>query len=157
MTAEPRLPLLRRILDELYRPAGHRLGIAVAGDCPADDAATAAAVLVDHGHAPERRLAHLRPRADEARARPGDLAEFLALYGHEYCVAWLPVPDDDPATAIPAISAAAREQGCAIGWDLTATPTDEPRTLLHGATVDFALWRATGDAEDTARALETAS
>jgi kynureninase len=152
MTAEPRLPLLRGILDELYRPAGHRLGIAVAGDCPDGDTATVAAVLADHGHTSERRLAHLRPRPDEANARPDDLAGFLARYGHEYGVAWLTSPAGDAATAIPAISAAARAQGCAIGWDLTATPTDDPAALLHGATVDFALWRAPGDPDDHARA-----
>lgn len=151
MTAEPRLPLLRRILDELYRPDGHRLGIAVAGDCADGDATTAAAVLVAHGHAPERRLARLRPRPDEAHARPEDLAGFLERYGHEYGVAWLPAPKSGAATAIPAISAAAREQGCAIGWDLTATPTDDPPPLLHGAAVDFALWRAPGDVGDVAR------
>lgn len=152
MTAEPRLPLLRRILDELYRPGGHRLGIAVAGDCPDGDAATVAAVLVAHGHAQERRLARLRPRPDEEDARPDDLAGFLERYGHEYGVAWLPAPRSDAAGAIPAISAAARDQGCAIAWDLTATPTDDPAALLHGAAVDVALWRAPGDAADHARA-----
>lgn len=152
MTAEPRRALLRRILDDLYRPAGHRLGIAVAGDCPDDDAAVVAAVLADHGHSPERRLARLRPRGDEPRTRPEDVAEFLTLYGHEYGVAWLPAPAEGAATAIPAISAAARGQGCAIGWDLTATPNDDPTASLHGATVDFALWRASGDPDGHARA-----
>lgn len=151
MPAQPRLPLLRDLLDAHYRPRGHRVGIVVASDCPESDAATIAAVLAAHGHTAERRLARLRPRPDEPAARAEDVAGFLARYGHEYGVAWLPGHVAAPAERV-AIGRAAREAGCAIGWDLTATTTDDPLVLLDGAPVDFALWRAPGDPADRARA-----
>ncbi|MEV7013849.1 hypothetical protein [Streptosporangium sp. NPDC051022] len=137
--------LLRQLLTTFYRPAGHRLGILVPGDCPGGDAAIVADVLTAHGHSPERRLARLRPRPGETGVPPAEVADFLRRYGHEYGAAWLPAVD--PATGADAdvelVTAAAREAGCPIGWDLGVTGED-PEPWLRGWGVDFALWSVPG-------------
>lgn len=155
MPLQPRAQLLRQLLDLHYAPHGSRLGIVVADDCPAHDAAVVAAALVAHGQAPERRLAWLRPRPGTSAPSIDEVADFLRRYGHEYGVAWLPATA--PPAALETIAAAARSAGCAIGWDLTAAvepPVDggavDASAPALGA--DFALWTAPGDPADTARA-----
>jgi predicted alpha/beta hydrolase family esterase len=70
-------------LSEVYRPAGHRLGILSAG-LPDNDAARVDRVIRAGGLVPPRRHARVQPRPGEAKVRPADLADFVRRYGHEY-------------------------------------------------------------------------
>jgi kynureninase len=107
------LDALVRLLAEAYRPVGHRLGIVMLSTAPAEEVEAAAEQLATHGLTAQRRLARLLPRPDETGHRAEDVIDFLRRYGHEYSVAWLPTRELED---VEAVTAAAHEAGCAIGW-----------------------------------------
>jgi hypothetical protein len=99
-----------------YTPAGHRLGIVMAGSIAATEEAAVKTALLGHGHEPERRLARLQARAGEESFRAEDVAVFGELYGHEYSVAILQATLFPESGARERIEAAYRETGCAVIW-----------------------------------------
>ncbi|MDO9397715.1 MAG: alpha/beta hydrolase, partial [Herbiconiux sp.] len=76
-------------LGRLFAPTGRRLGIVVAGDIGAGQVRAVDEALQAYALEPERRRALLQPRVGERTLRASDVAEFGALYGHEYSVAVL--------------------------------------------------------------------
>lgn len=104
-TPEEALPAIRA----LHQPAGARLGILTClSDSPAL-LAEIAAVLSASGQRPARRLAAVRPRPGEQATRPGDLADFIVRYGHEYTAVVI-----DAALATEAVAQACAAEGCAL-------------------------------------------
>ncbi|GAA2245411.1 alpha/beta hydrolase [Herbiconiux moechotypicola] len=103
-------------LARLYAPAGHRLGIVVAGDLPASVLASVDTSLEAKGLAPERRRARLQPRVGEERLRDTDVAEFGTLYGHEYSVAVLATTLTENQDGRSRVESAYVAAGCPVIW-----------------------------------------
>jgi hypothetical protein len=95
-------------VESLYRPEGHRLGIAVVGTPPAACEDAFERALRAHGLSPQRRLARIGPRLGEDDVRADDVVDFLARYGHEYALLFVAVGAPDPE----ALAAGARSSGC---------------------------------------------
>lgn len=106
---------LASAVDRLFEPRGRRLGIVVTTDLTPDGAASAADALERHGSTADRRLARLRPRANEATLRVEDVCDFARKYGHEYALALLPQRSFVPSSR-PAVAEAFREAETPVIW-----------------------------------------
>lgn len=132
---------LHLMLASFYRPAGSRTALLIEeGAFPSDRHAAESQVRF-HGLDPARDLIEIGPRPGEQLLRTEDVLAFIGREGNR--IATILLPGIQYLTGqlldIAAISAAGREAGCAVGWDL-AHAIGNVELDLHGAGADFAVW-----------------
>jgi selenocysteine lyase/cysteine desulfurase len=94
-----------------------------------------------HGLDPARDLIELSPRPGEDLLRTEDVLAALAREGHRIATVVLPGLQylTGQVLDVRAITRAARDAGCAVGWDLAHAIGNVPLEL-HDAGADFAVW-----------------
>jgi kynureninase len=132
---------LHLLMVSFYRPAGDRRAILVEDSTFPSDSYAVRSQVAFHGHDPDQFVTRLRPRSGEEALRTEDVVEFIREQGHEHALVLLGGVNylTGELMDIPAITKAAHEAGCVIGWDL-AHAAGNVRLSLHDWDVDFAAW-----------------
>jgi len=132
---------LHLMLATFYRPSGGRHAILIeAGAFPSDRYAVASQIR-HHGLDPDRSLILAGPRPEETLLRTEDLERLLEERGREIALVLLPGVQflTGQVLDLERLAAAARRQGCRIGFDLAHAAGNVP-LRLHDWQVDFAVW-----------------
>lgn len=132
---------LHLLLTSFYRPTPQRYRILIeAGAFPSDRYAVCSQLQL-HGHDPADALLEVTPRAGESLLRTEDIVAVLQREGASIATVLLPGVQylTGQFLDLPALTAAARQQGCVIGLDLAHAMGNVP-LQLHDWNVDFAVW-----------------
>lgn len=131
---------LHLLMSTFYRPTRARHRILIESTAFPSDRYAAASQIRLRGFDPAEALLEWRPRADEA-LHPADLQALLDRYGDEIALLLLPGVQyyNGQVLDMPALCAAARRAGCAIGLDLAHAIGNLP-LRLHDWGPDFAVW-----------------
>lgn len=132
---------LHLMLASFYRPAGRRTGLLLERNAFPSDRYAVDAQIRWHGLDPERERIELAPREGEALLRTEDILERLARDGSRIATVLLPGIQylTGQALDLRAITRAARDAGCVVGWDLAHAIGNVPLEL-HASDADFAVW-----------------
>jgi len=132
---------LHLMMVSFYRPTPDRHKILVeAGAFPSDQYAVAGQIRY-HGYDPAKGVIELRPRDGEDGVRTEDIERLLLTRGNEIALVMLGGVNyyTGQAFDMERITAAARAQGCVVGFDL-AHAAGNLLLRLHEWDVDFAVW-----------------
>jgi kynureninase len=132
---------LHLMMATFYRPTAERHAILIEeGAFPSDGYAVASQVR-HHGLRPETSLIVARPRDGEATLRGDDLERLIEERGRSIALVLLPGVQylTGQAFDVGRLTAAARRQGCRVGFDL-AHAAGNLTLRLHDDDVDFAVW-----------------
>ncbi len=132
---------LHLMMVSFYRPEGSRYKILMEADAfPSDNYAVRSQVRF-HGYEPDDAIVLVRPREGEACLRPEDILESIEKHGRETALVLFPGVGyyNGQAYDLAAIAAAARKQGCRVGFDLAHAAGNLPLSL-HDDGADFAVW-----------------
>ncbi len=132
---------LHLMMVTFYRPEGARTKIVVDEPTfPSDSYALSSQARV-HGLDPASAILRLRPRKGESTIRTEDVLDLIDREGDT--IALMLMSGVNFATGqwhdMPAITAAAKARGCAVGWDLAHAAGNVP-LRLHEWGADFACW-----------------
>ncbi len=132
---------LHLMLTSFYRPRGQRRKILIENAAFPSDTYAVKSHLRLHGLDLHEDLVVAAPRTGETCLRTADLEELLAERGSEIALVLLPGVQyyTGELFDMARITAAAREQGCAVGFDL-AHAAGNVALQLHEWGVDFAVW-----------------
>jgi kynureninase len=132
---------LHLMLLTFYRPSAARYKIVMEEPTFPSDLYAIQSQLQQHGFDPVKGLLLLRPRAGEHILRSEDIEAFLEEQGHEIALVLLSGVNFVTGQwfDMPRITAAAKRQGCVVGWDL-AHAVGNVVLELHAWQVDFAVW-----------------
>ncbi|GAA5014979.1 kynureninase [Kitasatospora paranensis] len=132
---------LHLLMVSFYRPAGRRTRIVIEDAAFPSDSYAVRSQARFHGLDPDATVLRLRPRAGESVLRTEDVLAFLDREGDT--VALLLLGGVNYLTGelmdIPEITAAGRDAGAVVGWDLAHAAGNVP-LRLHDWGVDFAAW-----------------
>ncbi|MBU2663809.1 kynureninase [Actinoplanes bogorensis] len=132
---------LHLLMVSFYRPSGSRTRIVIEDAAFPSDSYAVRSQARFHGLDPDDAVVRLRPRDGEDNLRTEDVLEFLATEGDTVAllmlggVNYLTGELMDMAT----ITAAGRETGAVVGWDLAHAAGNVP-LALHEWGADFAAW-----------------
>ncbi|GID28634.1 kynureninase [Paractinoplanes brasiliensis] len=132
---------LHLLMVSFYRPAGERTRIVIEDAAFPSDSYAVRSQARFHGLDPDTTVVRLRPRDGEDTLRTEDVVAFLRDEGHTVAllmlggVNYLTGELMDMAT----ITAAGREAGAVVGWDLAHAAGNVPLSL-HEWGADFAAW-----------------
>lgn len=132
---------LHLMLATFYRPTERRHVVLIEeGAFPSDRYAVTSHIR-RHGFDPRTSLILARPRPGESILRAGDLERLIAGRGPEIALVFLPGVQylTGQVLDVRRLAAAARAQGCRIGFDL-AHAAGNVVLRLHDWEVDFAVW-----------------
>ena len=132
---------LHLMMVSFYRPTPDRHKILIdAGAFPSDQYAVAGQIRY-HGYDPAEGVIELRPRDGEDGVRTEDIERLLLTRGNEIALVMLGGVNyyTGQAFDMERITAAARAQGCVVGFDL-AHAAGNLVLRLHEWDVDFAVW-----------------
>jgi len=132
---------LHLMMVSFYRPTPKRHKIIIEDSAFPSDRYAAASQIASHGYDPQTSLIRLRPRQGERVLRDEDITSFLRTDGGDVALVLLPGVNylSGQVFDIAGITAAARDAGCAIGWDLAHAAGNIP-LHLHDWAPDFACW-----------------
>ncbi len=132
---------LHLMLATFYRPTPDRYRILTDEPAFPSDLYALQSQVRHHGRDPETGLLSVRPRPGEHTLREEDVLQVLAERGQEIAVVVMNGINflTGQWYDIPAITRAAHEQGCVVGWDLAHAAGNVP-LALHDWGVDFAVW-----------------
>lgn len=132
---------LHLMMVSFYRPTAKRHKIVIEDSAFPSDRYAVASQIAFHGFDPEASLVRLRPREGERVLRDEDICEFLRTQGGDVALVLLPGVSylSGQVFDMPGITGAARQGGCAIGWDLAHAAGNIP-LKLHEWGPDFACW-----------------
>jgi kynureninase len=132
---------LHLMMVSFYRPTAERHRILIE-DCafPSDNYAVRSQLRF-HGYDPGEALIVARPRPGEAVLRTDDIVDLLEEEGDGIALVLLGGVNyyTGQAFDLPRITAAARDRGCTVGFDLAHAAGNVP-LRLHDWDVDFAVW-----------------
>ncbi len=132
---------LHLMMATFYRPTSDRYRIVIEDTAFPSDTYAVKSQLKCHGYDPADALILLQPRSGEHTIRTEDVLDLLDERGHEIAlfvpagVNFLTGQFFDIAT----MTAAAKKQGCVVGWDM-AHAVGNVELWLHDWEVDFAVW-----------------
>lgn len=132
---------LHLMMATFYRPRGERTRIVIEDAAFPSDSYAVASQAAHHGLDPAQAVVRLRPRPGEHCLRTEDVLDHLAREGERTALVLLGGINylTGELLDIPAITAAGRAAGCAVGWDLAHAAGNVP-LALHDWGVDFAVW-----------------
>lgn len=124
-----------------YRPTADRYKIVIEDGAFPSDTYAIKSQLNWHGYDPADGLILLQPRNGEHTIRTEDVLDLLDERGHEIAL-FVPAGVNFRTGHwfdIASITAAAKKQGCVVGWDLAHAVGNVPLSL-HEWDIDFAVW-----------------
>ncbi|TQK68922.1 kynureninase [Nocardioides sp. SLBN-35] len=132
---------LHLMMVSFYRPTAARYAIVIEDSAFPSDSYAARSQAAFHGYDPDTAVIRLRPRAGEDVLRTEDVVSFLGEEGHRVAMVMLGGVNylTGELMDIPTITAAAREAGIVVGWDL-AHAAGNVELALHEWGVDWAAW-----------------
>ena len=132
---------LHLMMATFYRPAAGRHAVLIEADAFPSDRYAVTSQIRHHGLDPETSLILARPRPGESIHRSEDLEHLIEERGGTIALVLLPGVQylTGQVFDIERLSAAARRQGCLIGFDL-AHAAGNLVLRLHDWRVDFAVW-----------------
>ncbi len=132
---------LHLMLVTFYRPTPARHKILIEDRAFPSDRYAVGSQLGYHGHDPQHGLIVARPRAGEATLRTEDLLELIERRAGEIALVLLGGVNYYTGQwfDLARVAAAAREQGCIVGFDLAHAVGNVPLEL-HDWRADFAVW-----------------
>ncbi len=132
---------LHLLMVSFYRPTAQRFKILIEDAAFPSDIYAAQSQLRVHGFDPTDGLVVARPRAGEHTLRTDDIVELLREKGASIALVMLSGVNyfSGQWFDMPAITAAAQEQGCVVGFDCAHAAGNVPLSL-HDWNVDFAAW-----------------
>lgn len=132
---------LHLLMVSFYRPTAARHRIVIEDSAFPSDSYAVASQAAFHGYDPSEAIVRLRPREGEATLRTEDIEGYLAREGRSVALVLLGGVNylSGQWFEMERITAAAREQGCVVGWDLAHAAGNVP-LRLHEWGVDFAAW-----------------
>jgi kynureninase len=132
---------LHLLMATFYRPTRERFKILVDSPTFPSDLYALQSQLRHHGYDPAEGLLTWKPRPGEHILRTEDMEELLDRHGS--AIATVLLSGVHFLTGqwfdIPGITAAARKDGCVVGWDL-AHAAGNVVLQLHDWQIDFAVW-----------------
>lgn len=132
---------LHLLMVSFYRPTPQRFKILIeAGAFPSDQYAVASQARY-HGYDPAEAIVEMTPREGENLLRTEDIENYLAGHGQEVALVMFAGINyyTGQVFDMAAITAAAKKQGCIVGFDL-AHAVGNVELSLHDWDVDFAVW-----------------
>ncbi|KAG8465908.1 hypothetical protein KFE25_005478 [Diacronema lutheri] len=132
---------LHLLMASFYNPSNSRFKIVIeAGAFPSDRIAVRSHAAL-RGYDAASAIVELRPRDGRDTLETADVLAYIAERGHEVALFLLAGVQyySGQLFEIGPITAAARAQGCAVGWDLAHAVGNVP-LRLHEWGVDFAAW-----------------
>lgn len=132
---------LHLMMATFYRPTAERFRIVIEDDAFPSDSYAVASQARWHGLDPARAVARLRPRAGEHALRTEDIEAFFADEGDSVALVMLGGVNylTGQRFDMARVTAAARDAGCMVGWDLAHAMGNVP-LKLHEWGADFAAW-----------------
>jgi kynureninase len=129
------------LLASFYRPYGRRRRILVDGPLFPSDRHALTSHLVQRGLDPARDLLVIEPRDGSAIVPTSDLEAAIREHGSELALVFLAGVNfaTGQLHEVRRLTAAARESGAIVGWDL-AHAAGNVELSLHDWDVDFAAW-----------------
>jgi kynureninase len=132
---------LHLMLETFYRPRAGRACILMEEPTFPSDLYAIKSQLRRQGLDPAAALLTLKPRPGEETLRAEDIADVLDRHGSEIALVLLSGVNffTGQFFDLPAITAAAKQHGCVVGFDLAHAVGNVP-LRLHDWQVDFAVW-----------------
>lgn len=132
---------LHLLMVSFYRPTPERHKILIEDAAFPSDSYAVASQLRFHGFDPREGLVRLKPRDGEATLRTEDIEEVLEREGRSIALVLLGAVNylTGQWFDMERITAAAKRQGCIVGWDLAHAAGNVP-LRLHDWGADFAAW-----------------
>ncbi len=132
---------LHLMMVSFYRPTAERHKIVIEESAFPSDRYAVASQIEFHGFDPKTSLVQLKPREGERVLHDEDIIEFLKANASDVALVMLPGVNylSGQVFDMQAITAAARQAGCAVGWDLAHAAGNIP-LKLHEWGPDFACW-----------------
>ena len=129
------------MLVSFFRPTRERYKILIEEPCFPSDNYAVRTHLKTRGLDPADALVIARPRDGEHALRTEDVEQLISRHGREIAVVLIGGVNflTGQVMDMPRITAAAKRQGCVVGWDLAHGAGNIP-TRLHDWDVDFAGW-----------------
>jgi kynureninase len=132
---------LHFLMVSFFRPTQQRYKIVIEDTAFPSDSYAVASQLRFHGIDPSEGLVRLRPRQGENTLRTSDIEGFLWEEGQQVALVMLGAVNylTGQWFDMARITAAAKERGCTVGWDLAHAAGNVPMKL-HDWNADFAAW-----------------
>ncbi len=129
------------MLVSFFRPTSERYKILIEEPCFPSDNYAVRTHLKTRGLDPGDALVIVRPRDGEHALRTEDVEATLARHGRQIAVVLIGGVNflTGQVMDMPRVTAAAKAQGCVVGWDLAHAAGNVPMRL-HDWDVDFAAW-----------------
>jgi kynureninase len=132
---------LHLLMASFYRPEGKRRRILMEGGAFPSDMYAVESQVRFHGLDPDTDIVELMPRVGEFHLRTEDILEAIEREGENLALVFFSGVQyySGQAFDIPAITAAAHQEGAIAGFDLAHAAGNLPHRL-HDWNVDFAAW-----------------
>lgn len=132
---------LHLLMVSFYRPTRERYRIIIEDSAFPSDSYAVQSQARFHGFDPADAVIRLKPREGESTLRTADIEEHLSRHGRSTALVLLGAVNylTGQWFDMQRITAAARAQGCIVGWDLAHAAGNVPMRL-HDWNVDFAAW-----------------
>ncbi len=132
---------LHLLMVSFFRPTPERYKIVIEDSAFPSDSYAVASQLRFHGIDPAQGLVRLKPREGEQTLRTEDIEGYLWEEGQQVALVLLGAVNylTGQWFDMARITAAAKERGCTVGWDLAHAAGNVP-LKLHDWGADFAAW-----------------
>jgi len=132
---------LHCMMVSFYRPTRERNKIVIESNAFPSDQYAVQSQIRFHGHDPATSLIELKPRPGETSIRIEDIETLLETEGERIALFILAGVNYYSGQFFDyrRITAAARAQGCVVGWDMAHGAGNVP-LALHDSGCDFAVW-----------------